>query len=836
MRLHVAVFASDYRLGKRKHSKTYIETIMPIEITRLANELIPEKTVLFFGAGACVPSHAPSVAKLMECFEATFNLASDGYSLREYTGIIENKYGRRKLIEALRVPFKKLHPTGSLLNMPLYPWKSLFTTNYDLLIEQSYKAKNVDLLVYESNFDFSVHDKPASAKLFKLHGTIDKDVADGHVGRIIITDNDYDFTSSYREGLYSRLKSDLLGANLIIIGHSLADEDIKAVANHAAEISGQTGGVSKITLLMYNKDLNRADLWERRGFQVCFGGIDDFFSAIAPKIPETTTAYIDPVEPLDHATSLKPVTIDVSHDAAGDSDISGMFNGWPARYSDIEAGLTFDRLTTSDVVEKIKGDLSCAVILGPSGVGKTTAARQILLRLSKESFYCWEHKDDFELVPVEWLKVARALPKYNAVGVLFVDEAHHHLYAVNQILDAIRADRIESFKLVLTSTRNHWNPRIKSTAFYKIGKEFSMDRLRPQEIEWLLNIIDSNRQIKELIGDSFAGFSRYERRRRLIERFESETFVCLKNIFSSEKFDDIILREYASLSPEHQDIYRVVAGMESSGIRVHRQLVIRLLGIPGDVVSAALSNLTDIIREYTVNEREGLYAWRCRHDIIAAILTKYKYQDAGQIVQLFDDVIDSISPTFDIEVRSIRELCNLETGLPRIPDKDIQNRLLRKMMSVAPGERIPRHRLVRNLIQMGQYEKAETEIRIFEKDFGVDAPITRYKIKVMIARAVDAPGLLDEDRISILRQARDSAVLAVDRYSDHKLILGAYCDVGIEYYRKTGDFSIYDDAMAKLKSAEMQVGDPEISMLVRQYERRMAGQNEIHSDDNLPEK
>ena len=32
---------------------------------------------------------------------------------------------------------------------------------------------------------------------------------------------------------------------------------------------------------------------------------------------------------------------------------------------------------------------------------------------------------------------------------------------------------------------------------------------------------------------------------------------------------------------------------------------------------------------------------------------------------------------------------------------------------------MPRHRLIRNLIKMDAFEKAETEIRIFEKDFGV---------------------------------------------------------------------------------------------------------------------
>src|SRR3954470_13712515 len=35
-----------------------------------------------------------------------------------------------RLIQELRSQFKGLRPTGSLLNLPLYAWKSIFTTNY----------------------------------------------------------------------------------------------------------------------------------------------------------------------------------------------------------------------------------------------------------------------------------------------------------------------------------------------------------------------------------------------------------------------------------------------------------------------------------------------------------------------------------------------------------------------------------------------------------------------------------------------------------------------------------------------------------------------------------
>ena len=48
---------------------------------------------------------------------------------------------------------------------------------------------------------------------------------------------------------------------------------------------------------------------------------------------------------------------------------------------------------------------------------------------------------------------------------------------------------------------------------------------------------------------------------------------------------------------------------------------------------------------------------------------------------------------------------------------------------------------------MGEFEKAEVEIRIFEKDFGRDSPLARYKVQLLTARATNTVGIMEEDRI-----------------------------------------------------------------------------------------
>lgn len=800
---------------------------MPISLDQLVEEIDPEETVLFFGAGSSMPSFAPSGAKLTSILASKFSLPDD-YSLRELSSLIEHKRSRKDLITELRRVIQDLKPSGGLLNLPLYPWKSLYTTNYDNLIEQSYAFQRQSLNVYTNNFDFQIHNKSDPLKLFKLHGTIDKDVSDGDSSRIIITDQDYDKTNDYREHIWTRFKDDISNSHVLIIGYSLADPHIKEIIETVAKINN-TSGAGKTTLLLFTEDVDRASLYEVRGIRVCFGGINEFTASLSKRKPvladdEITNDFFR------EAPELRPITIDVAHQVLAGPDAGSMFNGWPATYSDIKAGLTFERdVADSSLSELVGSDKIFYVIVGASGVGKTTAARQISLKLLAKGYLCWEHKTDLTLDIGAWLTVGKSLKSADQKACLLIDEAHTHLHGINELIDRLITNQISNLTIVCASARNLWNPRVKSPNIYKYGAEVSLSRLSRNEIDRLLSLVDRTPVFIKLTEPSFSGFSRSERKRRLEDRCEADMFVCLKNIFASEKFDDIILREYAALPEELQNIYKLVAAMEHSGIRVHRQLVIRLLGIPAVTIQGLLINLTDIISEYNLSSREGIYVWRGRHSVIVGIIAKYKFSNTEKLVQLFTNVIDCISPTYEIEIRTIRELCNVDSGLQMIPDKSTQNRLLRKMISTAPGERVPRHRLIRNLIELGEYEKAETEIRIFDNDFNSDGAVMRYKINLLTARAIHTSGIMEEDRIAILREACDVAHIALNKFPGHKYVHAAHCELGIEFYRKTKDYSVFDFALSELKKSEGKAGDPELSKLISRYERQISGQLSIDS-------
>lgn len=132
-----------------------------------------------------------------------------------------------------------------------------------------------------------------------------------------------------------------------------------------------------------------------------------------------------------------------------------------------------------------------------------------------------------------------------------------------------------------------------------------------------------------------------------------------------------------------------------------------------------------------------------------------------------------------------------------------------------------------------EFSRAETEINLFEKDFGRDGPVHRHMIKYQLERAVYTPGILLEDRVAMLERAHELAVVGAERYAA-KECPGRIAELGVEYYRMTGDLTYFDEVMRHLKAAEDNMGDPQITVIIGKFTRRVGGQTSAN-DEELPE-
>lgn len=798
-----------------------------MDIEQLAGRLKPDRTILLLGAGASIPSGAPSGSALARQLSELMSPSPTSQDLSEVAGIFENRLGRRALVEAVRLKLINLQPTGGLLALPSFAWRAIYSTNFDNLVEQSFTASDRPLEVIRSNYDFSAGD-PSTSRLFKIHGCMTQDVSYGDKARMVLTEQDYDDYENYRQALFNSLQTDMYASDTLIVGQSLSDSHLRDLCKQVGSL--RTEGIpGQVFLLAHDYDEDRAQLFARRGVQVVGGNLDTLIHHLSrtqqSRMGRNTSKVALPPDAL--PPLLATATIDAQHAANLPPNPSRLFNGAPASYADIRADFTIARAVERRLQQSQDGVRGFFLVLsGAGGVGKTSLARRLLLHRVDEGFACWEHKPDYPLDIDRWMDLEASLRQAGRQGFLLLDDCTRYLSATNRLVDALgRLDR-PHLRIVATVNSAQWKTRTKSQYFYSRGTIERLSRLTQSDINELLHLVDRQQAIRKLVELRFLNLSWREKVGRLRDRCNADMYVCLKNIFASDRLDDILLQEFTDLEEGARDVYRHVAALQSMGGRVHRQLIMRLLSLEAGGVATLLGQMDAVVNEYDIDSGQGLYGWATRHDVIARVIATYEYADQSELRSLIERLIDGLNPTLHIEIETARSIATDAMGIGRVADIEEQWRLLRRLIRVVPGERIPRRRLIRSLLNHDRLPEADREIVNFRRDVGSDDIVNRYAAILAMHRAEQTPGIREEHRKAMLTEAQSLAEKCIQKDPRDRYNYRTLADIGQVFVRRYGEVDVLGDAVDRMKAVEDEMGDPEFARERRRLETSLRARTE----------
>jgi hypothetical protein len=801
----------------------------------LARRIKPDQTILLLGAAAGVPSGAPTGAQFATYLARRLSPVPAGDNLSEIATIFEHRTSRRELVEAVQQRLAGLAPTGGLLLLPEFDWRSIYSTNFDRLVEAAYRATDRPLSVVRSNFDWSK--ELSGPVLYKMHGCETQDVGLGHKHRMVLTERDYDQVREYHQTLFTALSHEMLTADTLIVGQSLADQHLKELAKKASQLHQTSGTPGRVYLLSYQSDPDRALIFEQWGIDVTAGSLETLLHAIAqehtPVSQVSSSATLGLPTARDLPVQLRASTTDCNHAAGLVPDARRLFNGGAASYADIAFGYTIERAVEPRLLETQQSVRSlCTALLGGAGVGKTILARRILSARMKQDFLCWEHRNAFPLDVSSWLAVEENLRQHQRQGFLLIDDCTDQLSAVNRLIDALaRLDRAH-LRLVVTATSSSWESRRKTPQFFTRGQFERLSRLTPLDIDRFVNLVEQQRPIRELVEESFLALNHGQRVRHLRDRCNAEMYVCLKNIFGFEELDDILLKEFKDLEPAPQDIYRYVCAIQAMGGKVHRQLIVRLLGIDAGQLMLQLSQLEGIVSEFDIDAGRGLFGWSSRHDVIAGVIATYKFGDPDEQRELLHNLIQGLNPTVWVELETANALATSDMGIDRLPSHKEQVQLLTELVKVVPGERTPHRRLIRKYLAVEDTGSAKQAIDIATRDVGQDDIVDRYRVRLIVLRAQKSSELMLEDRTSLLFEARSQAKKLLARRLDDRHNYRLLAEVGVALLRLKGDASVLREGIDALKVAEQAIADPDFASDRKHYEQilRTEGSQRSHVD------
>lgn len=222
-----------------------------------SKELILGNAAYFIGAGISVDSKLPDWSSLLQPFVQKIGLHDlkdkDLPLVAQY--VINDEGGNRgpfinSLTARLRDNFSPnlKHEYIAKTNV-----KTIWTTNYDNLIEQSFSKHISDIKFNDDSISRTTNN--AEVEIIKMHGCI----FNSHRDDIVITQSDYEDFFINRPATAERLRLDLLQKSFLFIGYGYGDPNIKNIITEARRLSGNN--TRRHYLITKDKNSSEFDLW-----------------------------------------------------------------------------------------------------------------------------------------------------------------------------------------------------------------------------------------------------------------------------------------------------------------------------------------------------------------------------------------------------------------------------------------------------------------------------------------------------------------------------------------------------------------------------------------------
>jgi hypothetical protein len=206
-------------------------------IAEYSEKLMDGSAALFAGAGLSVPAGFVNWKELLRSTATDLGLTVDKeYDLIAVAQYYENRRGNRALLnERLILAFtKKAQPTENHRLIAQLPIHTVWTTNYDQLLEDAFKAQHKRVDVKRRNEAVSQWRPGTDVVVFKMHGDVDEP------DKAVLTKRDYETYDTDHQLFTIRLKSDLVSFTFLFLGFSFTDPNIDYILSRVKNLTGNS--------------------------------------------------------------------------------------------------------------------------------------------------------------------------------------------------------------------------------------------------------------------------------------------------------------------------------------------------------------------------------------------------------------------------------------------------------------------------------------------------------------------------------------------------------------------------------------------------------------------
>ncbi len=676
-------------------------------IGRLVETIQAGECVLFLGAGISTDSGAPTGQQLANELGKHF-LGSDSgsYPLGEISELIDANEGRKTLNEWLLRRFESLMPAGALADLPLFRWKSIYTVNFDTLLEAAYEqqpSRLQALRVFYSDRDPLSRLESNELAVYKLHGCLSR--ANSDDGHIVLTQEDELLVADSRTRLFNRLLDDASDFTVLYVGFSRHDPDFTKVILAVKRSAGTLLGLRRSYAVQPGHTTPEQRRWEKDRVQLFDIGAAEFFDALKATLnpddryrPPSSSGAVA-ARPL---LLLKPkltasvlAQVDRNFEAIDESirtqqpNSVEFFLGAPPNWGSIVRNVDAARDIADEVLNAVlvdpltdRGGPKLVLIHAEAGTGKSTLVKRLGVDLAltwKQTVLALKPYGALDLVDVEPL--ARQLAE--RVYVL-VDDATDNVRELSRFLAEASSAGVK-VTVIAGARTNEWRDVQADYAFPAV-EEYELEVLSRPEIERILATLEMNHALGLLAGaGTDAQIAAFE------TRAEKQLLVAMREATEGKKFDDIVVDEFNSVpSADGQRAYLLICSLHRFGVFVRAALLYRALNIPlADLKQRVFDPTAKIIvARQAIGDSESYYS--ARHQLVAEIVFDRIVSSERRRLEYYTDLIKHLDIGFASDADAFRKLTRgknkvLLRDFARIEDR---RELMGQLLRIDPNDAI----------------------------------------------------------------------------------------------------------------------------------------------------
>ncbi|MDX1940289.1 MAG: SIR2 family protein [Saprospiraceae bacterium] len=632
----------------------------------LLDSIIAQKAVLFLGAGASWGAKNPQ-GKTIPVGNQLRDIISDNFlngklkdrSLAEITEYAINETDLLTVQRFIRDFFLAFEPEPYHKIIPLFPWRAIFTTNIDLIIEKSYNAVSgsvqTPVTVYKNaqKFDQEVRAVSKGLEYIKLHGCINH-FEELNVPFILATEQYAKFSAS-RTRLFSRLTDLAEEYNIIFAGYSVLDPHIQAILHGKFDL-----GSIRPTYYMIRPTFDDVEerYWQSKRVIPIKVSFSDFLEEIQKKIDPTLAQAGFNITGSDHpitrfynrnnitetADLLNFLERDFTYIYSGMSTAAQtaheFYKGYDVGFFPIISKMDVRRNITDSILSEVflandpTPSTNLYLIKAAAGAGKSI----LLKRLA------WEAATDFDCLvlyhkPSGSLRLSAIEELYSYTGkriFIFVDRAAYYVDEISKLYDDCKQKNLP-ITIITAERDNEWGIRCEKLD-QKTDIAFDVHKFAHNEIENLLRKLEEFKALGHL--ERIAPNSRLQ---ELEKRLDRQILVILYEATQGIPFEKLIIDEYERIIPtEAQLLYLDICCLNRINVPVRAGLISRISNIHFSEFHARfLEPLKQIVR-VEKDEYIGDMMYSSRHATIAQLV--------------FENILKDQEKRFDVLTRIISEM------------------------------------------------------------------------------------------------------------------------------------------------------------------------------------